>query len=478
MTIVGRHEERRRLDRALGSGEAELVAIYGRRRVGKTFLVREHLGAAIRFELTGSHGAPLPEQLGNFASALAIARGGARPTPPASWVDAFGELRGFLEGLGDGQKQVVFFDELPWLASRRSGLLRAFEHFWNAWGSRRRNLVVVVCGSAASWMVSRVVRARGGLHNRVTARIQLAPFTLAETREYLGSRGPDPGPHQTLELYMALGGVPFYLREVTPGDSAAQAIDRLCFRPTGLLQGEFAGLYASLFEHAERHEQVVRALGRRPGGMTRGELIEASGGSSGGGISAILAELEASGFVLRTASFGRHVRDAVYRLVDEYSLFYLRWVERSRGRSSTAWATRRGTPAWRAWSGTAFEGICLKHIVPLKRALGIEGVETVESCWTHRAGDGAEGAQIDLLIDRKDDCINVCEMKMTELPFSIDKRYAADLRRKLAVFREVTGTTKALLCTMVTTRGVAHNSYHRELVARDVTIDELCPAPR
>lgn len=470
MSIVGRIPEQRRLRRSLDSGEPELIAIYGRRRVGKTYLVREFFGDQICFELTGSYQATLREQLQNFQLALR-ASGAPAASPPSNWGEAFGQLRQFLKPAA-GQRQVLFLDELPWLASRRSGFLRAFEHFWNAWASKQKWLVVVVCGSAASWMVRRLLRAKGGLHNRVTVAIRVDPFTLAESHEFLNRRGGVDSIHQTLELYMALGGIPFYLREVDRGESAAQAIDRICFSRSGLLRDEFGKLYASLFEHSERHQSIVRALARKKGGMTRGELIKSADLSTGGGTSTLLEELEESGFLLRVGSFGRDVRDGVYRLADEYSLFYLRWLERRR--AGEDWLTRRNSPAWTAWSGTTFESICIKHAVQLKATLGIAAVETTQSTWFHQAhGDEEQGAQIDLLIDRRDDCINVCEMKLTDDLFAIDKRYAAELRRKLSVFRQVTGTRKALFLTLVTRRGVRPNQYSQELVAKEVQLEEL-----
>jgi len=468
--LIGRNIEQRRLTRVLDSDEAELVAVYGRRRVGKTYLIREFFGEQICFEHTGSFQAPLREQLANFRDSL-VSSGVSSCEPPTSWPDALSMLRKLLEGLGTNRRHVVFLDELPWLASRRSGFLRAFEHFWNGWASKQRWLVVVVCGSAASWMIRKLLKARGGLHNRVTASVRLEPFSLAEAHRYLSWGGYDFGIHQTLESYLAIGGIPFYLREIDRGESAAQAIERVCFARSGLLRHEFGQLYGSLFEHAERHELIVRTLAKHHSGMGRNELIERVGISTGGGTTTLLDELEQSGFILRTSNFGRNVRDAHYRLVDEYSLFYLRWIEKKRG---TSWLARRGTPVWRAWSGLAFEGICHKHIRQLKRALGIAAVETTESSWLHRArNEGEDGAQIDLLIDRRDDCINVCEMKLTDDVFTIDKRYATDLRRKLRVFREVTGTNKALLLTLVTRRGIRPNKHSRELVANEICLEDL-----
>ena len=456
----------------MASPEAELIAVYGRRRVGKTYMIRELLGDAICFEMTATYGATVRDQLENFATALAITRG-ARLEPPSSWRVAFEQLKVALPRRA-ARKRVVFFDELPWLSSRRSGFLPAFEHFWNSWAVKRRDLVVVVCGSAASWMIQQLVSARGGLHNRVTRRIRLEPFTLSETEQYFASRSMSLGRYQILELYAALGGVPYYLKQIERGDSAGVAIDRTCFAHDGALRDEFGKLYASLFEHSDRHVQIVRALGKKPRGLTRNELITAGGLTSGGGASRVLDELEESGFILRTPELGRPTKDAVVRLIDEYSLFYLKWIEGHRGRADNVWINKRGSAAWRAWSGYAFEGICIKHIAALKRALGIEAVETTESAWHHRPADRDDrGAQVDLVIDRRDAATNLCEMKFSDGEFTIDKTYAGELRHKRATFQRVTRSRKTLLVTMVTTHGLRNNQYARELVDKALTLDAL-----
>jgi len=190
---------------------------------------------------------------------------------------------------------------------------------------------------------------------------------------------------------------------------------------------------------------------------------------SGGWTTEVLEELEASGFIMRTPQFGRDKKDAVYRLADEHSLFHLHWIEKHRGRSDGAWLRIRGSPAWRAWSGYSFEGVCLKHADRLRAALGIAGVQTEESTWRHRSGDDSDGAQIDLVIDRKDRCINLCEMKFSEAEFSIDKAYARSLARKRETFRTLTGTSKSLFTTLVTTHGLAP-TRHRGAAA-DVSVD-------
>jgi uncharacterized protein len=474
MELVGRQRERSELEAARSSPQAELVAVYGRRRVGKTVLIRDTFRDALVFELVGIHDADLATQLRAFASALGQATR-ATVAPPADWYAAFEALRAFLTAhlRRRSKKQVIFFDEVPWLASRKSGFLPAFEHFWNSWASREPKLVVVICGSAASWMLDKIVRQRGGLHNRVTRRVRLEPFTLRETAALLRTRHVDLGPYQTIELYMAMGGIPHYLAQVRPGESAAQNIDRICFARDGLLHRELDNLYASLFDKAERHEAVVRTLASKRRGLTRGEILAQIDIGSGGAATKVLDELEECGFIMHLPQLAHAKRDAVYWLADEYSLFYLTWIEKHRGRADGVWMKKQGTPAWRAWTGLAFEATCLKHVHAIKHALGIAGVETTDATWAHRADARADGAQVDLVIDRADRSTNLCEIKFSEAEFVIDKAYARELAHKRDTFRTITGTRKALFTTLVTTYGVGSNEHATNLGVVTVPMDAL-----
>lgn len=472
--VTGRYGEQRALEALLASPRAEFLAVYGRRRVGKTFLVRSFFsGRARLFEVTGRHRASTGDNLRVFADAMADTfHGGAALAAPGSWHEAFRALRRSLEQHRSGRKWVLFFDELPWLATHKSGFLSELEHFWNSWCSTQRSIVLIVCGSAASWMLKHVVRAHGGLHNRLTKTIRLVPFTVEEAYEFLAQRGLRLTRHQMVELYMALGGVPHYLEQVPRGASMAQAIDALCFDPDGALAHEFDHLFASLFENDALHVGIVRELSRSRQGIPRQTLLGLVGMKSGGGANRVLENLEEAGFIQTTIPFGRAHRDRFYRLVDEFSLFHLRWLDGRRRGKPGDWAALRGSPAWTVWSGLAFESLCLKHVGTIERALGIEGVRTEASSWQHHAGGGTGGgAQIDLLIDRADDLISVCELKHTVNPFVVTKRYAEDLRRKMAVLKQVTGTRKGLQLVMVATAGLADTSHARDIVDRRVDLD-------
>lgn len=447
--------------------------------MGKTYLVREFFDDKICFELTGIHKATLREQLENYASALSEATNSLIPLrSPGTWQEAFAQLKVFLSKHKSKGKKVVFLDELPWLNTPRSGFLKHLEHFWNSYGSKQKDLVLIVCGSAASWMIQHVMNSKGGLHNRVTGHIRLLPFSLTETMEYLKKRKLIKLDQlQVLQLYMALGGVPYYWSLVQQGHSAAQSIDDLLFVREAPLREEYSNLFGSLFDHSAYHESIIQTLSTKKKGIMRNELLRAIKLSSGGTATSILKELETSGFISSHIPFGKQSNDALYRISDEFILFHLHWIA-PLGRQQTGrgyWTKKQSGPKYSAWSGYSFESICLKHIEQIKHHMRIDMIDSNESPWEYRPakGSGEEGAQIDLLIDRQDMVINVCEMKFSRSEFTIDASYAKNLRRKMEVFRSQTATRKHLFLTMITTFGLNENTHSNSLDALDINMDAL-----
>ena len=472
--IIGRKEEQEILKTALTSTEAEFIAVYGRRRVGKTYLIRKALEKHLIFEFSGVHNAGLRDQLTNFSNTLnEYLKMPVAATVHSSWTQAFEMLKSYAEPLLKKRKCVIFLDEFPWLSSNRSGFLPAFEYFWNSWGTKQDNLVLAICGSAALWMIKKIVRNKGGLHNRLTRKIRLLPFTLKETAEYLKSNNVNLDHYQIMEIYMAMGGIPQYLKEIQPGKSATQNIDKICFTKDGGLQGEFKNLYQSLFEEADKHIEIVRALAGKPSGLTRKEIIDTCRLPDGGSTTQLIEELTESGFIAAYIPFQKNVRDNIYKLSDEFSRFHLKFMENTRATGEGTWIKLSASPSWRSWSGTAFESVCLKHIKEIKKALGVSGVYTEESAWRYVPGKEQRGAQIDLLIDRRDQCISICEMKFSTNEFSIDKTYATELERKLSVFKQKTKTMKTSFLVMITTFGTKTNMYKTSLIQNEVIQEDL-----
>ena len=473
--LVGRKEEQAILQKALASSEAEMVAIIGRRRVGKTFLVNEVYRDQIAFGITGTQNGATARQLQNFRDQLeAVTKPYTQLPLPGNWQEAFKMLRLHLQELlpKSKEKKVLFFDELPWLAGHRSGFLEAFGYFWNSWASQQP-LVVVICGSAASWMIQRVVNDRGGLHNRITRRIFLLPFKLSETEQYLRSRGVVLDRYQLVQIYMAMGGIPHYLKEIESGKSAVQNIDAICFSRQGLLSDEFERLYPSLFAKAENHIAIARALAEKKQGMTRNELATASKISNGGGLSKVLTELTQSGFMSESFPFGKKKNDKIYRLTDPYSLFFLQFIEQNRYQGNNPWQHLSQTAAYKSWAGLSFEGVCLEHIAEIKHAMGIAGVYTRASAFYKKGSPGESGFQIDLILDRNDHTINLFEAKFYNQPFSIDKEYAEKLRQKLWAFQQETKTTKQVSWVFITTLGLLENTHSIGLLGRALVLNDL-----
>lgn len=445
------------------------MAVYGRRRVGKTFLIRQVYRKRLVFQMTGIAKVNTSQQLANFFSAIReVDKSVERDNIPKNWFEAFGILKNYLQKSNE-PKKVVFFDELPWIDTPRSNFFSALEHFWNSWASARPDIVLVVCGSAASWMINKVINNRGGLYNRVTQRIRLLPFTLCETESFLRANKIILDRYQILQLYMVIGGVPFYLNEIRQGMSAFQEIDRMAFSPNGFLATEYDNLYRSLFNHADRHITIIETLAGKPQGLSRERIVQFSGLKDGGTLTTILRELEESGFISKSIPFGKKLRDSIYYLSDQYSLFYLKFIKDQHRTGAGSWLTRIDSPSWRAWSGYAYESICFHHISAIKKSLGIRGVYTEESSWIDRA----RSVQIDLLIDRKDHVINLCEVKFTQQPFTLTKPHKQELEKKLFTFKEESETRKSVFPTLITTFGLKDSVHSLGFIQSVITMDDL-----
>lgn len=472
--LIGRIEEQKSLKSLLQSPEAELVAITGRRRVGKTFLVTQCYQPQIVFDLVGIQDGALNVQLQNFADQFSAYSQSEHPiSTPQSWAEAFKILRNFLQKrLSPTEKKVVFFDELPWLATQKSSFLQAFGYFWNSWASRQ-NLIIVICGSSASWMIQRVVNDTGGLHNRITKRLHLEPFTLSETEAYLKTRHHSFSRYQITELYMAMGGIPHYLKELNSAYSIVQNIDRICFAKQGLLSDEFNRLYFSLFTHAERHIQVVRTLASKKQGMTRSELAQQAKLEANGGLTKVLNDLIQSGFVAEYYPFDKKKKEKIYRVCDEYSLFYLQFVEQNRFQGGNIWQHLSQTAGYKTWTGYAFENICLKHIERIKQAMSIAGIYSRAASFYKKSTNTEQGLQIDLVLERNDQTINLFEVKFYNQVFTLSKEYADHLRQVMGRFQTLTATKKHVAWVLISTFGLAENMHSRGLVSQTLTLDDL-----
>lgn len=471
MEIIGRKQEILELEELYSNGRSEFVVLYGRRRIGKTFLVNE----LFKDRFTFSHTALSPVeiagkdlmrmQLRHFTHSL-IRYGAEITQEPTNWLDAFFILENMLEKRSADERILVFIDELPWLDTPRSGFLTAFEAFWNGWGSRRSNLMLVVCGSAVSWISDKLLGSKGGLYNRTTAEIKLKQFSLNECEEFFRSRNIMLDRYDILQSYMIFGGVPYYLDFFSKGTSLAGNVDRMIFNRKGKLSNEFERLFSSIFTNPEEAEKVIKALADKRIGYTREELLKQTGIADGGGFTKLLRSLEESDFIRKFRYFGEKAKHTRYRLVDNFCLFHLYFLHRKTTDDPQFWQHNQNSPSINSWRGFAFENVCADHVWQIKFALGISGVHTETFSWRGRE------SQIDLIIDRDDRLINLCECKFSSREFVIDKEYDTVLRERQAAFLEETGTRKSTMMTLITPFGLKRNEYFGR-IQNTITSEDL-----
>jgi uncharacterized protein len=468
MSLIGRKSEISILLDALKSNRSELIVVYGRRRLGKTFLVRNVYKNDIRFEFSGIHSGSLKQQLRNFHLTLSAKNTGFKK--PSDWIEAFHQLSQYIDKLTSKKKKVIFIDEFPWLDTRKSNFLPAFDNFWNSYASKRDDLVVILCGSAASYMIKNIIKSKGGLHNRLTNKIQLLPFNLYETEQLLQNNKVKLSRYDILQIYMAMGGVPHYLEKILPGESVAQTLDRLCFTKDGFLRTEFDNVFASLFDQHDNHEAIIKTLASVRKGLTRNEVLAKSKVKSGGTLSKTLLELEESGFIEKYLPY-KGSKDSLYRLTDEYSMFYIKYIENTKPSNNGIWTKMYGQQSYKIWSGFSFETICMKHVEQIKEGLKISGINSVHGSWLGK--NTQNSAQIDLLIDRDDNVINICEMKFYNTEYAIDIEYAKEIVKKVNTFSTGTKTKKSIFVTFITSYGLITNQYSNQHVQNELTMDHL-----
>lgn len=468
--LIGREKEIKTLQQAYHSEYSEFVAVYGRRRIGKTFLVREAFNYQFAFQHTGVYKETLKKQLRNFRDALKMS-GMKKVRIPTDWSDAFFQLAQFIKESKE-EKKVIFIDEVPWLDTPRSGFLSALEYFWNSFASARKDVLLIICGSATSWIINKVLKNHGGLHNRVTYRIHLQPFTLHECEEYAKYLGMRASHYDLIEYYMVLGGVAFYWSRLDKGLSVAQNIDNMIFSETGFLHNEFNELYDSLFNEPESYLKIIDALGTIRLGMTRDELVKEGGITSNGKLTRMLEDLTECGFIKRIPSYGGKSKDDLIQLVDNFTIFYYKYIKENQNNDENFWSNSYNSPIRAAWTGLAFEQVCFQHIPQIKQAMGIAGVATQCYSWKAKGGMHSSGAQIDMVLDRSDNIINICEIKFSKGEYTITKDYAMSLNNKVERFIDDTKTKKSILLTMITTNGVTHNEYWNQ-IQKEITANEL-----
>ncbi|MDD7271003.1 MAG: ATP-binding protein [Spirochaetales bacterium] len=471
MRIIGREREKDCLMQCLLSKKPELVAVYGRRRVGKTYLIKEFFNNHFSFYTTGIADEKTQGQLKTFHSSL-IKYGYHDKKIPSDWFEAFEMLRKMLDSDGlyrepINNKRVIFLDELPWMDTAKSDFKSAFEYFWNSYASSKDDILIIVCGSATSWILNNLIYDRKGFHNRITKRIHLAPFSLAECEELFEYNNMVMTRSQMIESYMIFGGVPYYLNLLDSRLSLIQNVEELCFKEYGDLHFEYHSLFHSLFNKPEKHMAILESLARNSYGLTRTQLSGVKEIGGGSVLTKDLRELEECGFIRRFNKLTKKSEESFYQLIDPFVLFSIMFLNNKKLKS---WKEQINTPGYYSWRGKSFEIVCLNHITQIKLALGISGIESDEYSW--HGSNKEDGAQIDLLIVRKDGVINLCEMKFTNEAYSLDSDEYEKLLNRMSRFRKETDTDYAIHITLICSSGYKRNKYS-DIIQNVITGDEL-----
>ena len=476
--MIGRKHECEELTTLYRSGKSEFVAIYGRRRVGKTYLVDEFFKDRLAFrhaglspiEIEERGGSLFKEQLQHFYFSMQM-QGLPKSHRPENWIEAFFMLEQLLESKDTGERQVIFLDELPWLDTPASGFVTAFEGFWNTWACHRSSIMLIVCGSANSWILDKLINNHGGLYNRVTYEIKLQPFTLAECKEFFESKNVRLSDYDITQSYMILGGIPFYLGYFESPFSLAQSIDKLFFQKNAKLKNEYDRLFDSGFSNPSAMKSIVKVLNGRNAGYTRREIVEKLKITDSGHLSKYLHALIASDFVLEYVPFGFSQRETHYKLIDPFCLFCLKFVVGKDDFTENFWQQNVSSQSVASWRGFAFENVCFNHIKQIKNALGISGVSTKQSSWSKRADD-TEGTQIDMIIERKDNIVNMCEMKFYNTDFTVDADYHKTLMNRQNLLAGILPKRAIIHSTLITTFGLNYNEYTGDFI-KTITLEDL-----
>ena len=464
--------ERKVLDDLYSSKKPELLVVYGRRRIGKTYLIRKHFDEKLAFDFVGSNKESNEVQLANFNRTFEE-QCTTKYEPAKDWSEAFYNLARYLKHLPKNRKAVIFMDEFPWFEKAQSNFLGAFEYFWNQYASKMKHLLFIACGSVASWIIKNLINNYGGLHNRVTMTMEIKAFSLFETQQMMEQRKIKFTKYQVLQLYLATGGIPYYLDLVPKSSSVNQAIDRLFFLNNSPLAKEFSGLYASLFKKPEPYITVIRALANHHYGLDRAQLLQKTKIAAGGSFNRIMQNLEECGFILKIQPFGKKNREAVFRLVDFFSIFYIRFVEKNKTNRLGAWQSMADSPSYKSWCGYVFENVCFLHLPQIHNALGIPGLHTIVSSWKVNKNKETGGAQIDLIIERKDGITHLCEAKFTNKALLVSDKMAKDWNTKRSIFEYFNPSKKVIVTTLITTFAALQNGHYKNEIHSEISLEDL-----
>ena len=477
--MIGREKEINELENLYHKNSSTLLALYGRRRIGKTYLINHVFNNRLSFKHTGL--SPLEKenltddefnakQLEHFYNSLLDVNFKC-DVIPKNWMQAMQYLKQYIKSLDQNKKQVIFIDELPWLDYPKSDFFLAFEGFWNNFGSCTDNLLCIICGSATSWMLNKIINNHGGLYGRVNYEMKLSPFTLLETEEYFLENEIVLPREEITKAYMAVGGIPYYLGYFEKGESLAQNINRLFFEKNAKLQNEFNRLFASVFNNYEQVKKIVILLSKSNNGYNRKQICERLNISDGGSLSEMLNSLIACDFLTKYYSAFASKRDVYYKLVDPFCIFYLKFVQNKVNLEPDLFKIAYSSPAVINFYGHAFENVCFNHTLQIKKALGIEGVVTEFLPFKSNYEDDIN-TQIDMIIIRNDRVINICEIKFKSINFIVDSEYYVKVCRRQELIETKIPKKYIIVNTLICSSKLAKNSYSG-VFNKVITLDDL-----
>lgn len=476
MKLIGRKKEIQELEKAYRSGQFEFIALYGRRRVGKTYLVSQVFEDRISFRHAASPNDEerqdekglLKMQLEVFYGSL-LAQGLKESKKPNSWVEAFLLLIRLFEGKDPAERWVIFLDEFPWMDTKRSNFIEAFSWFLNFWAANQKNLMIIAAGSSTSWMLNNLIHSTGGLYNRVTNPIRLSPFRLQETEQFFREKGFDLSRYSIARIQMAFGGIPYYLNFLDRGEGLSRFVDRMLFEKGAKLGLEYDTLFRSSFEKGDLARKIAEYLGKRSSGYTRKEIVEGLKISDGKAVKDALDALQEGDFVLEYVPYKEAQNKKRYRLIDPFCIFYLHFVAGKRSLDPSFFAD---SVEPNSWIGAAFENLCAAHLEQIKRALVISKLSSIEFSLVFPKEEDKKGAQVDLVLVRKDRIVNLCEMKFYGKPYVQTEKEHHSLTNRVARLKETLPATYSIAPVLITVFEPSSGGYPDDYV-QVLTLDDL-----
>ena len=492
--MIGRKKEIKLLNEICDLEESSLVAIYGRRRIGKTYLVnhmfKKYRQDCLFFEFTGAYDGDKRGQIDNFIDQVYEWFYVEPSFEIKSWSDAFRFLKRTIDKeikkRDSNEKVIVFLDEVPWIdRSNKGGFLSALGYFWNTWCEPRENVVLILCGSNSSWIRDKILKnARGSLYQRVTHQISMYPFDLKETKAYLLEQKGFMIDNKTVtDIYMIFGGVAKYLSFLNPNESSAENIDRVFFSIHGSMYREYDELFSSLFaDKSDYYKSVIELLCTRRSGFSLSDISKAFNEKLGGKLRLAIAELEECGFIKGLSKYGNSVRGVNYMIVDPYILFHHKWIKGfSRNDIATLpnnyWLHKSSSQSYAVWSGYAFEIVVMVNIRLYLNAIGRLGFFSGVYHWQHMAkSEDEQGAQIDMVVNYGNNIFDILECKYYNSEYVISKEYAKNIKNKLSMFKKYGLYSKQkseLRLVFLTSYGVKMNAEAHSLNISRVCLDDL-----